>query len=166
MKSIIRSLALLFPLLALPCFMQAQNVNNLYMAGMSYNSNGSPNVAGTALYAHQINTVGTYAFSVYDAMPNTIKPLTVTSNIGVGIAQKVLTIDGHDVFMPTSAGISYTGTNTGWSWSAGAGVPFKLKPTKDGGSWYIMPIVRVVKSSVANGTGYQPIVSLTFGYGK
>ena len=166
MKSLVRNLLLFALCLAVPCFMQAQNVSNLYMAGASYNSNGSPNVAGTALYAHQINTAGTYAFSVYDAMPNATKPLTITSNIGVGIAQKVLTIDGYDVFMPTSVGISYTGTNTGWSWSAGAGVPVKFRPAKDGGSWYIMPIVRVVKSSVANGTGYQPIVSLTFGYGK
>lgn len=166
MKSTIRIIFLFALAFMLPCFVHAQNVSNLYMAGASYNSNGSPSVAGTAMYAHQINSSGTYAFSVYDAMPNTVKPLTVTSNIGVGIAQKVLTIDGHDVFMPTSAGISYTGTNTGWSWSAGAGVPFKLKTAKDGGAWYVMPIVRVVKSSVANGTGYQPIVTLTFGYGK
>lgn len=163
MKRIFLLFALLF---ALPFMSHAQGVNNLYMAGVSYNSNGNPQVAGTAMYAHQINTSGTYAFSVYDAMPNTVKPLTVTSNIGVGIAQKVLTIDGHDLFMPTSAGISYTGTNTGWSWSAGAGVPFKFRAAADGGAWYIMPIVRVVKSSVANGTGYQPIVTLTFGYGK
>lgn len=169
MKTFVRSLIFGCLVLMLPCIGHGQEVNNLYMAGVSFNNSATPPVAGTAMYAHAVShdtAPGMFAFSVYDALPNKGKPFTVTSNIGVGIAQKVFDIAGHDVFVPSSAGISYSGTNVGWAWSTGAGVPFKIKETSDGGAWYVMPIVRVVKSSVSNGTGYQPIVSLTFGYGK
>lgn len=144
----------------------AQDVANLYMAGVSYNTGGTPAVAGSALYAHQINTSGTYAFSMFDALPTTYKPFVVTTNIGAGIAQRVATVAGVSIFMPTSAGISFSGTNTGWSWSTGVGAPFKLHANTDGSSWYVMPNVRVLKSSVAGGTGYQPIFGALIGWGK
>jgi hypothetical protein len=59
-------------------------------------------------------------------------------------------------------GVSWTGSNTGWSWSTGAGVPFQIGKS----DWYVMPTVRVLKSSVAGATGYQPIVGILFGWGQ
>lgn len=143
----------------------SQSVSNLYMGGASYSAGATPAVAGTALYAHQVNTSGTYAFTMIDALPSTTKPLTVTTNIGAGIAQKVATIGGVDIFIPTAAGISYSGPNVGWAWSTGVGAPIKFKDTGNGG-WYIMPTVRVLKSSVSNGAGYQPIFGILVGWGK
>lgn len=145
----------------------AQDLANLYLAGGSYSAGASPAFAGSALYAHSLNaSTGTYAFTAIDALPATTKPFTVTTNIGAGIAQKVFTIGTIPIFSPTSAGISYSGQNAGWAWSTGAGALFRVKPTSDGGGFYVMPTVRVLKSSISDGSGYQPIVGVLFGWGK
>lgn len=141
--------------------LRAQGVSNLYMAGGSYGAGATPAFAGSGLYAHQINTSGTYAFTMIDALPNTIQPFTVTTNVGVGIAQKIATIGTIPILVPTAAGISYTGPNVGWAWSTGGGAFFQVKP-----NWYLMPTIRILKSSVSGGTGYQPIVGVLFGWGK
>lgn len=141
----------------------AQSVANIYMGGASYSAGASPAFAGTALYAHELNASGTYAFTLIDALPATLKPFTVTTNIGVGIGQKIATIDGLPIFVPTSAGISYSGSNTGWAWTTGAAVPFRLNAKSN---WYIMPTVRVLKSSVSGGSGYQPILGVLVGWGQ
>ncbi len=135
-------------------------IANLYAAGVSYNTGASPAVAGTALYAHNV-TGNTYAFTAIDAVPNTLQPFTVTTNVGVGVAQKVATILGADVFVPTAVGVSWSGSNTGWQWNAGAALAFHVK-----GQYYVLPSVRVVKSSVSGGSGYQPIIGVLFGWGK
>lgn len=131
----------------------------IYAGGLSYNAGGS--VAGTGLFAHAINDSGSYAFTAVDAVPSTLKPFTVTTNFGIGVAQKVATIAGADIFVPTAAGISFSGQNTGWQWNAGALASFHLK-----GNYYVMPSVRFLKSSVSNGAGYQPIFGVMFGFGK
>jgi len=138
----------------------ASQLTNIYAAGVSYNNSGSPSIAGTGMYAHNI-TGGTYAFTVVDALPSSFKPFTVTSSFGAGIAQKVFTVGKVPVYIPTAAGISYNGTNTGWAWSTGALASVKVK-----GNWRVFPNVRIVKSSVSNGAGYQPIVGVMFGYGN
>jgi hypothetical protein len=134
---------------------------NVYAGGISYNVGASPAIAGTGLYAHLIADSGTYAFTVVDALPISVKPFTVSTNFGVGIAQKLFTIAKVPVFVPTSAGISYTGNNTGWQWSTGALASIKVK-----GNWRVMPNVRIVKSSVSNGAGYTPIAGILFGWGQ
>lgn len=134
---------------------------NIYAGGLSYNNGASPAIAGTGLYAHKITDTGTYAFTVIDAVPLTVKPFTVTTNFGVGIAQKVATLGKADIFVPTSAGVSYNGTNTGWAWGTGAMAVVKVK-----GNYFLGPNVRIVKSSVSNGQGYQPIVGVVFGWGQ
>jgi len=136
-------------------------VQNIYAAGASYSINASPAVAGTALYAHSLNSAGTYAFTAIDALPATLKPFTVTSNIGVGIAQKVFTLGSVPVYMPTAAGISWSGTNAGWQWSGGGLASIHVK-----GNYYLMPSIRFLKSSVSGGTGYQPIIGLLVAWGK
>ncbi len=140
-----------------------QPIQNLYAGGASYSVGASPAVAGTALYAHSINDgTGTYAFTVLDATPQTLKPFTINTNVGVGIAQKVMTLGKVPIFIPTSAGISWNGSNTGWQWNGGATALIPLSKKKN---YYLMPTVRFLKSSVSGGTGYQPIVGLLFGWG-
>lgn len=137
-------------------------LSNVYAAGISYNPGGSPSIAGTGLYAHLINDgSGTYAFTVVDALPISNKPFTVNTNFGAGIAQKIFTIGKVPVLIPTSAGISYNGTNTGWAWSTGGMLSIKIKD-----NWHVFPNVRVQKSSVSNGAGYTPVSGLLFGWGQ
>jgi hypothetical protein len=140
----------------------AQDVSNLYMGGASYSPAGTPSTAGSALYAHAVNNSGTYAFTMIDALPASYKPFTVTTNVGVGIAQSIFTVSGVPVFVPTAAGISYTGSNVGWTWSSGVGFPLQYKKS----NWYIMPTIRILKSSVTGSTGYQPIVGILLGWGQ
>ena len=153
---------------ALACFAQdpappaAPEPTSVYALGTSYNAGGSPAVAGTGLYAHKVNDSGTYAFTVVDALPATLKPFTVTTNFGFGVAQKVVTLGKVPIYIPTSAGVSWNGNNTGWSWTTGALAAIKYKDT----NFRIMPNVRIVKSSVSGGTGYQPIVGVLFGWGQ
>lgn len=140
---------------------------NLYAAGVSYNQAGTPAVAVSALYAHRLDISPdsfagpTYVFTMVDVLPNNTKPLTVSTNIGAGIAQKAFSIAGHDVLVPTAAGISLTGSNAGWSWTTGAAVPIRFK-----GNWFLVPTVRVLKSSVTGGTGYQPVFGILLGLGS
>jgi len=161
MKSLVLTV---LSLLVLAGAMLAQDapLTNIYAVGVSFNSAGSPAVSGTGLYARLVNDgSGTYAFTVVDALPQNTKPFTVTSNFGFGIAQKVFAVGNVPIFVPSSAGISFSGPNTGWAWSTGALAWVKIK-----GSWGIAPNVRVVKSSVSNGTGYQPIFGALLAFGK
>lgn len=139
----------------------APSIQTIYAGGVSYNAGASPAIAGTGLFAHQLNSAGSYAFTAIDALPNTYKPFTVSTNVGIGVAQKVATIAGVDIFVPTAAGISFNGTNTGWQWNAGALAAIHIK-----GNYYLMPNARFLKSSVSGGTGYQPILGILFAYGK
>jgi len=144
------------------CSFAQTSATNIYAAGVSFNNGATPAVAGTALYARLLSDgSGTYAFTVVDALPVSAKPFTVSSNIGAGIAQKIFTIGKVPIFIPTSAGVSFNGTNAGWSWTTGALASIKLK-----GNWRVMPNVRIIKSSISNGAGYQPVVGLMFGWGS
>ena len=144
--------------LAFAAFAQSTPAN-IYAGGISFNNSASPSIAGTGLYARQISNSGTYAFTVVDALPTTIKPFVVTTSFSAGVAQKVFTVGKFPIYVPSSAGVSYNGTNTGWAWSTGGMTSIKLKK-----SWRIFPCVRVAKSSVSNGSGYQPIVGVLFGW--
>jgi hypothetical protein len=139
-----------------------QEVSNLYMGGASYSPAGTPSTAGSAMYAHAVNNSGTYAFTMIDALPASYKPFTVTTDVGVGIAQNIFTVGRVPVFVPTAAGISYTGSNVGWTWSSGVGFPLQYRKS----NWYIMPTIRILKSSVTGSTGYQPIIGILFGWGQ
>lgn len=142
---------------------RAQGEQNLYFAGASADTNG--HVSGSALWAHSVNSVGTYAFTAVDFIPASVKPFTVTTNVAVGISQKIATIDGVSFYAPTSAGISFTGTNTGLAWSTGIGAPIKLHTDKRGFNWYAMPTVRWGQSTAVSG-GITPIFGILFGGGS
>jgi len=134
--------------------------NNVAAVGVSVNPGGSPQVAGTGLWARRLNDEGTYAFTIVDALPASVKPFTVTTNVGVGIAQRVFAINKVDIIVPTSAGISWTGNNTGWAWSTGGMAAFRYRQAR------ILPNVRFLKSSVAgSGAGYSVIAGVLFGWG-
>lgn len=135
------------------------DMQNMYAAGISYNVGGNPSIAGTGLYAHLIADTGTYAFTAVDALPNTVKPFTINTNFGLGVAQKIATLNKIPIYVPSAVGVSWTGSNTGWQWNAGALAAIHIK-----GNYYLMPSVRFLKSSVSNGTGYQPIVGVLFGW--
>lgn len=138
----------------------ATDVTNLYAVGVSYNNGGTPNISGTGLWAHKVSDAGTYAFTVVDAITTSKKPFTVQTNFGVGVAQKALTIGKVPIYIPTSAGVSYSGGNTGWAWSTGAlaSIPFK-------GQYRLCPNIRLIKSSVGQ-SGYQPVVGFLVGWGQ
>lgn len=129
--------------------------------GVSYNPGQAPTVAGTGLYAKLVAGTGTYAFTVVDALPTSVKPAAVTTQMGAGIAQKIATIGKIKVFIPTSAGISYSGDNTGWAWTTGGLLSIPIGQSK----YRIMPSIRVVKSSVSNNSDYQVISGIMFGVG-
>lgn len=136
--------------------------SSFYAAGSSYNPSASPEFAATLLAAKNVQVSGTnqLAFTVVDVLPVNLKTLTVSTNIGIGDAVKLATIAGHTVYAPTSAGISYTGSNTGWNWTTGVAVPVKIRADK---SWYAVPNVRVLKSSIS---GYQLVPGVLFGWGQ
>lgn len=139
----------------------AQDDTNLYAAGLSYNNGASPAVSGTGLYAHKVADTGTYAFTAVDVLPTNVKPFTINTSFSAGVAQRAFTIGKVAVFIPTSAGISYNGTNTGWAWTTGAMAVIPLK-----NNWRLLPNVRLVKSSISGGAGYQPVVGFMFGWGQ
>lgn len=146
---------------AVLAFGQDAQPTNVYAAGVSYNQGASPAVAGSALYARALTDgSGTYAFTVFDALPASTHPFTVTSNVGAGIAQKLFTVGSVNFYAPTSAGISFTGANTGWQWNTGL---LASLPVKKGSHWRLMPNVRLIKSSIGGG-GYQPVAGFMLGY--
>lgn len=146
---------------AAPSATTTSQPQNFYAVGASFNPGASPQVAGNLLYGHLLNDSGTYAFSDVDIIPNTIRPFTVTTNVGAGIAQKIASFGKYDVWVPSAAGVSINGGNTGWQWNGGAAVSVPIKP-----SWFLLPNVRFLKSSVSGGTGYQIIAGVDIGFGK
>lgn len=164
-----KAVILLLGLLLIPATLKAQTipeapapqVQNLYFGGVSYNLGATPSIAGTGGYAHALNADGTYGFAVFDALPNTLQPFTVSTNVGGGVAQRVITIGKIPIYTPITAGFSWTGHNSGWQWSGGGAASIHIK-----GPWYFLPNVRFLKSSVSDGTGYQIIAGGWFGFGK
>ena len=132
--------------------------NNLYAVGANYSVNAKPAFAGSLLYARLLNAnTGTFAFTNADFLPNTTRPFTVTNNIGAGVAQKVMTLGTVPIYCITGAGLSWSGTNTGYQYNGGCMASIKFKGI------LIMPAGRFLKSSVSNGTGYQPIIGFYIG---
>jgi hypothetical protein len=155
-RIIVGTLALFFSQVVI-----AQDIQNMYAVGVPYSVNANPALAGEAIYAHLMNDAGTYGFTNIIALPNSVKPFTVTSNVGVGVAQKVATIANIPVYAPVGIGPSWTGSNIGYQYNAGFLASIHIK-----NDYYFLPSFRFVKSSVSNGTGYQPTIGLDFGWGK
>ena len=135
---------------------------NIWGVGLSWNQSASANVsqqfAGTAMYARAQNTAGTYAFTVLDAVPTSFTPFTTTTNLGVGVAQKLGTVGGFTAYGTAAAGPSWSGSNTGWNWTGGAIATHVLK-----GNWWYGLNARLVRSSVNQNSGNQYIFGVLFG---
>ncbi len=162
MNSVIRSVSVLFIVAFALAFSAEAQTPDFGAIGASYQKGGTPSTAATGLYAKATTEDGStpWAFTVVDALPVAgTKALTFTTNIGVGIAERVATLGKVGVFVPTSAGISWSGTNTGWQASTGA-----LFAVPIGRGLILAPNVRVLKSSVSNGAGYQPVFGVLFGW--
>jgi hypothetical protein len=144
--------------------------NNIYAFGVSYNNASSPSVDGTALYARLVaantsststaagtttSSYPTYAFTALDILPVSIKPFEVSTNMSVGVAQRIFNFNNVNFFIPVSAGPAITGTNVGWNWTSGilADIPITKggKPT----NWGIMPNVRWLQTNINGGSVYQ-----------
>jgi hypothetical protein len=161
LKTLLTIITLLVVCGSLAIAQQTDPPQNFAAAGVSYNNGATPKVAGTGLYARLVaSSTGTYAFTAVDALPNTTQPFTVTTQVSMGVAQRIVTIGPVPIYIPTSAGISYSGTNTGWAWTTGGLAVIPLR-----GSWKIVPNIRAIKGSVSQGTGYQVIVGVLFGWG-
>jgi hypothetical protein len=132
-----------------------------YAGGISYNPGADKPVAGTGLFFHAIAGSNTYAFSAVDAVPATLKPFTISTNVGVGVAQKVARIGGIDVFAPVATGVEFTGQNVGWQWNGGALAVIPIKNSR----YFVAPNLRFLKGSVTSGSGYQVIAGVLFGFG-
>ena len=161
---ILSLIALVIVLACVSCWAQVvppvpvADVINIYAVGMNYSVNAQPGLAGSLLYARlMLPDSDTWAFTNADFIPNTLKPFTVTNNVGAGLAQKIATFGGHPLYCITGAGVSWTGTNTGFQFNGGCLLSIKVK------NILIMPSGRFLKSSVSNGTGYQPIIGVYVG---
>lgn len=159
-------------LLAFPSTVCAQTTatalpSNIYAVGASYNPGATHPVAGTALYAKLASSdTDTYGFTALDVLPVSTKPFTVSTNVSVGVAQKVLTFESIKFYVPTSAGISITGSNTGWAWTGGVLADYPIKKSGAATQFHLLPNVRYLKSSVSNGSDYQLTGGILVGWGK
>ncbi len=157
--------ALFALVMAMPSRVEAQAVplKTLYAGGVSYSSGGDPSIAVTLLGATQMSSdtaPGTYAFTAIDILPSSGKPLTVSTNVAGGVAQKLFTVGDYSLYVPLAAGFTVTGSNAGWNWSTGGCTDVPLK-----NGFGLMPCVRVLKGSVG-GNGYQLLPSVLLRWGK
>lgn len=150
--------------------------NNIYGLGVTGNPNGSPHELLTAMYGRRVDTKGTYAITVFDVVPavtqvptTTTDPTTgvtttttkavytVTTNVSAGVAQLFYQNSAFKVFFTPSAGLSYTGTNTGYSYALGGLIVHDFSPN------YAIGIGgRAFRSNVSGVTGYQPTLTIEF----
>jgi hypothetical protein len=144
--------------------------SNVYGLGVSYNNGAKPSMSGTLTYSHLLSSGSgatgpcanivtlCYGYTVLDILPQSFNPSVITTNIGVGVAQKALTISGVNFFIPASVGPTITGSNVGWNWTGGVLADYNVKKNGNATSWHIEPNVRFVNATV-NGVsnGYQLI---------
>ncbi|MEZ2347410.1 hypothetical protein [Terriglobus sp. RCC_193] len=135
---------------------------DIYGFGVSANPGQTPSVSGTALWAHSLNGSGTYAGTIVDFLPETIKPIVVSTNVGAFVAQKVATVKGHDIFATGSTGIAVTGAHTGWNYTGGGAIFFKLPQP----NWFLSANVRFSKSTVSGANAFQLIPGVQLNWGK
>lgn len=159
--------AILLVLLLLPAGLHAQTTvpegtlpANIYAIGPSYNPSATPQIAGSAFYGRRLAD-NTYGFTELDALPEPVKPFTVSTNVGMGVAQKLVTFRNVPIYGAMGTGIHWTGSATDWQWNGGflAAIPLK----KACATCYLMPNARFL--SVGGGQ-YRPILGFWFGFGQ
>lgn len=132
---------------------------NFGAAGVSYSPGAEPAIAGTAAYARRLGP-STFSFTLMDALPMREVPGAITTQVGTGVVQRVASVGNLDFYIPVVTGISWSGTNSRWSWSGGAMVAFKIPKL----GMYAYPNVRWSRIDVAPGVaGYQATYGVLFG---
>ena len=148
---------------------------NVYEFGLSYNNGASPSIAGTFGYSHLLTPTdgvcvpsaalcGTYGYTVMDILPLSFNPSVVATSIGVGVAQKVLTINGINFFIPASVGPTITGTNMGWAWTTGGLADVPIKKAGVPTHWHLHPNIRLVNATVNGTSGHQLVFGGNIAY--
>jgi hypothetical protein len=164
MRNIILTLSLLV-ITAVAAFGQTDQTN-VYGFGIAWDQSASnitsQQYAVTAMYARAQTEKGTYAFTALDIVPTSVKPVTVTTQTSVGVAQRVLTLNGWNFYATGATGPSWSGTNAGWAWIMGGMATHSIGKT----GWKVMPNIRTIKSSINNNSGYQLIFGCMFGFGN
>ena len=173
---------LIFALMLVPA-LHAQNATNatipnapapqlkdIYGAGLAYS--GTTHVAGSAFEAHLL-TGNTYTFTDFIAVPSTqtvkttdsatgavtaSKSLGVSTNIGVGVAQKLVDFGKFPIYTTGTGGISWTGSDTSWQFNYGATSAIHLK-----GDYYLFPWVGGLSSPTVGGTKIEGGIDFAFG---
>jgi hypothetical protein len=129
---------------------------NLYAVGGSWNQSASgitaQQYAATAMYARAQTAAGTYAFTAIDLVPTSMTPVTLTTQTSVGIAQRVLSVAGWNIYATAASG----------AWLAGGMASHAVGK----GNWRVMPNVRAIKSSINNNSGVQLIIGVMVGFGQ
>jgi len=125
--------------------------------GVSYNQSGSPSIAGTGIYAKEL-TSGLWSFSLLDVIPTSTAPVTLTTQLSTGIGQRLFTVKSWQIFAPTTTGITWTGSNTGWTWTSG------LMGIREIKGRLVMPNVRWIKSTTNNNSSYQCVAGVMIGW--
>lgn len=132
---------------------------NFAAVGMSYNRGGDPAIAGTAAYARRLSE-HTYSFTLMDALPVKEHPNAIATQVGTGILQRIASIGKVDLYLPVAAGISWSGTNSRWSWTGGAMAAYRIPKL----GVYVYPNIRWSLVDVAPGvSGYQNTFGVLFG---
>lgn len=127
--------------------------------GLFYNSLTSPSISGWGAYSHQIAS-STYSYSLADITAGTLKPFNPRVTTTSGLAQRMTTFGGWNVFAIGTAGVaSSVGATAAAGFAASAGF-FLTKPLKNG--WTLDIPIRVIA-----GTGPpQYVFGIGTGWGK
>ena len=148
-----------FGLAQAPFSSTANLPSNVYAAGLSGNTVGSPAIGGTAAWGSLVSaTTNTYSFTALDLLPGAGG--VVSTNISTGIAQNVasFTISGKTIalYVPVTAGLNVQAANPTWTWTGGAVAFIPIK-----GSWMLAPVVRFAKQP--NGYSMMPGLMIAWG---
>ena len=149
---------------------------SVYGVGVSYDNGATPSMAGTLTFSHLLTSTDTactnlvsvcYGYTVLDILPVTFSPTVVSTNVGVGVAQKALTIGKVNFFVPVGIGPTITGTNVGWNWSGGGLADVPITKAGQSTNWHFQPNIRFVNANV-NGVnnGYRLIFGFNFAFAQ
>lgn len=152
-------------LLTLPIFGQVTSSSafpdQVISAGIAYNQQSSPNVAGFVAYGKLINrNQGVYEYTKINETSIQIKPkLAVQTQTETGLCAYIHSIGVFDVFGCATGGLATAADNAGIS---GSGNLLVTKSLPKG--WFVGMTGGPSYSGVTNTVAYN--ISLVFGWGK
>ena len=155
---LLRALLLCLSLSCAPLLAQ-EPFKDLFAAGGSWNTQGSPQVNGMTLYAHQLGT-GLYSFTLTDITPVQLRPrVVITTNMTTGLAQHLRNFAFARIYVLATAGVGAGGENVGFAYSAGGAAVIPLGKS----GLCLLPNIRVLKNTLSE---FQGIYGLALGFGQ